>query len=382
MEKNQSDQETTEDDCIKEDTSVTKKPNYGSECDKQVCSQKYEPTISDETKSSESDEYTYEGAIRTYVTRVSQNIPRNSAVSLEAKFEVVDFSTPPVVQDEKTIPVKVDILKRREIFEKASQQQNSEVKANSKLADVELIQSKSIKERLTNLERIKCENDKVEKKVTNSVLGETSTVRELLSNLEKQETVQRNSSFNAEELDNVLPLKERLLTLREYEQPKSKSKETKIAKEDKLTDKKPVERENLQTNDKYSIASNDEYQSAARISRTQFHRSLDSLDEDASSRPDSYERVQSLEELDYQKYDAFTSSNEILNDTDREDSGIQTTDVSWSVSQTDESVDDGINNTVIECVIDNKINCTEDRAGTEEHNDVPIDRQLVSKVNQ
>jgi len=53
--------------------------------------------------------------------------------------------------------------------------------------------------------------------------------------------------------------------------------------------------------------------------------------------------VQSLEELDYgRQYPASSSSAELLNDTDREDSGIHTADVSCSVSQADEPIDEEI----------------------------------------
>lgn len=87
--------------------------------------------------------------------------------------------------------------------------------------------------------------------------------------------------------------------------------------------------------------------------RQQFHRSLDSLDVEGSSDVgnDSFGRVQSLEDLDCcshaRNYPASASSTEILvfssqsGDTDRDDSGIHTADVSCSVSQADEPVDDG-----------------------------------------
>ena len=60
--------------------------------------------------------------------------------------------------------------------------------------------------------------------------------------------------------------------------------------------------------------------------------------------------MQSLEELDYhqtRRYPASTSSAEILNDTDREDSGIHTADASCSVSQADEPIEEEIGNTNI-----------------------------------
>jgi len=87
--------------------------------------------------------------------------------------------------------------------------------------------------------------------------------------------------------------------------------------------------------------------------RQQFHRSLDSLDVEGSGDvcSDSFGRVQSFEDLDCcshaRNYPASASSTEMLvfssqsGDTDRDDSGIHTADVSCSVSQADEPVDDG-----------------------------------------
>ena len=87
--------------------------------------------------------------------------------------------------------------------------------------------------------------------------------------------------------------------------------------------------------------------------RQQFHRSLDSLDVEGSGDVcnDSFGRVQSFEDLDCcshaRNYPASASSTEMLafssqsGDTDRDDSGIHTADVSCSVSQADEPVDDG-----------------------------------------
>lgn len=63
------------------------------------------------------------------------------------------------------------------------------------------------------------------------------------------------------------------------------------------------------------------------------HRSLDSLDVNQENMSNgSFERVQSLEDLDYRNYPPSTFSG----DTDREDSGIHTADVSSSVSQADD----------------------------------------------
>lgn len=87
--------------------------------------------------------------------------------------------------------------------------------------------------------------------------------------------------------------------------------------------------------------------------RQQCHRSLDSLDVEGSGDVcnDTFGRVQSLEDLECcshaRNYPASASSTEMLvfssqsGDTDRDDSGIHTADVSCSVIQADEPVDDG-----------------------------------------
>ncbi|XP_061943218.1 LIM domain only protein 7 isoform X7 [Apis cerana] len=356
--------------------------------------QEYDSATTATTSSPEPEEYTYEGAIRGYVSRVSQNIPRRSLVNLDSKLDNAKSSTNGSklsLTDEvkSTIPVvKVDILKRREIFEKASQKSN-ETKTNNRLSG-DFTGTKSIKERLSNLEKQKHEaenSEKVGSKALNRLSGDMSSIRERLSHLEKQALEREKSccahrKLSTEELETVRPLRDRLSTLEKYSSSdessapgaahesrhngelSARSIKDRLSALDAARNKETADKRS--SVGKHSLCFRDQENridtstpserssspdSEYRVPRAAFHRSLDSLDADASSGPDTFERVQSLEELDYgRRYPASSSSAELLNDTDREDSGIHTADVSCSVSQADEPVDEDIvhSNTIIE----------------------------------
>ena len=379
-------------------TTTTKKPfgNGFHSSNHSHNNQEYDSATTATISSPEPEEYTYEGAIRGYVSRVSQNIPRRSLVNLDSKLDSTKTSTngsKTSLNDEgkSTIPVvKVDILKRREIFEKASQK-NNENKTNNRLSG-DFTGTKSIKERLSNLEKQKHESehmDKIANKALNRLSGDMSSIRERLSHLEKQTSERENKSsayrkLSTEELETVRPLRDRLSTLEKYSSSDESSAPGSTAHElrhngelsarsikdrlsalDAARSKESADKRSSSVG-KHSLCFRDQENridtstpserssspdSEYRVPRAAFHRSLDSLDADASSGPDTFERVQSLEELDYgRRYPASSSSAELLNDTDREDSGIHTADVSCSVSQADEPVDEDIvhTSTIIE----------------------------------
>ena len=374
-------------------TTTTKKPfgNGFHSSNHSHNNQEYDSATTATTSSPEPEEYTYEGAIRGYVSRVSQNIPRRSLVNLDSKLDSAKSSTngsKTSLNDEakSTIPVvKVDILKRREIFEKASQKSN-ENKTNNRLSGDFTGTTKSIKERLSNLEKQKheAENNTAEKagtKALNRLSGDMSSIRERLSHLEKQASERESKNcahrkLSTEELETVRPLRDRLSTLEKYSSSDESSAPGSAAHEsrhngelsarsikdrlsalDTARSKESADKRSSSVG-KHSLCFRDQENridtstpserssspdSEYRAPRAAFHRSLDSLDADASSGPDTFERVQSLEELDYgRRYPASSSSAELLNDTDREDSGIHTADVSCSVSQADEPVDEDI----------------------------------------
>ncbi|XP_071566491.1 uncharacterized protein Smash isoform X3 [Temnothorax nylanderi] len=371
-------------------TSTARKMFGGAFHDNLNHNQEYDSGTTATTSSPEPEEYTYEGAIRGYVSRVSQNIPRRSLTGIDSKLEAakssMNGSKTNLNDDSSKSPlsvVKVDILKRREVFEKASQKSNDN-KTNNRLSG-DFTGTKSIKERLSSLERQKYETengDKAANKTLNRLSGDMSSIRERLTHLEKQASERESKSsvhrkLSTEDLETVRPLRERLSTLEKYSSSDESSVPTTTNEsrshngeltartiKDRLsaldaargkdtTDKRgpahvgkhPLcfrdqeSRVDTSTPSERSSSPDSEY----RVPRAVFHRSLDSLDADASSGPDTFERVQSLEELDYgRQYPASSSSAELLNDTDREDSGIHTADVSCSVSQADEPIDEEI----------------------------------------
>lgn len=342
--------------------------------------------------SPEPEEYTYEGAIRGYVSRVSQNIPRRS---LTINQETTREATNANINEDKSTSfpvVKVDVLKRREIFERASRN-SVETRANninnnssaSSRTSSDQNGLKSIKSRLSCLEKQKSETEKTEKEFKaagNRLSGDMGSIRERLSHLEKETSERENKVANrktsSEELDKLRSLcRERVVDeksskkepprVEDEETSSSSTSETRendeivtvlanINEKSGYSSKNDVEastgngKNALSPEDKFSAPAMSERSSSPDSEyreappRASFHRSLDSLDADASSGHDNFQRVQSLEELDYTtRYPASSSSTELLNDlTDREDSGIHTADVSCSVSQADEPVDEEV----------------------------------------
>uniref|UniRef100_A0ABD2WTJ7 LIM zinc-binding domain-containing protein n=1 Tax=Trichogramma kaykai TaxID=54128 RepID=A0ABD2WTJ7_9HYME len=265
--------------------------------------------------------------------------------------------------------VKVDINKRREIFEKANSTESNGGKNN--LGKVELTTTKSIKERLSILERQKSNNETSEATVKNT-RHSVDSVKDRYNwdklALNKEDIKSRG--LLAEELESVKPLKERLQTLEKFAGSgdqhstpaaqlngdySAKSIKERLSSLDNgrqdadskktntvFHEQQPQIRAENSTPSERSSSPDSEY----RAPRATFHQSLDSLDADASSGPDTFERVQSLEELDpyhhptSRRYPTSNSSTEILlNDADREDSGILTADISCCTSQAEEAIE-------------------------------------------
>lgn len=295
--------------------------------------------------SPEPEEYSYESAIRGYVSRVAPNLSRHSHANINTHLDSKKIGKINLFEDkntsnsdDKTPPIKIDIHKRREIFEKPTKIMNNN-NINSNRTTNDLTNSKSIKERLSFLEKQKYndhedegedededdEDDENIKKI-NRLSGDMNSTLKCLSTLEKY-TTSSDESTSSGVSSNIC-----------VNNITNNNEKKKIDKQMINFNNNNINNDNLTPSER-SSSPDSEY----RASRTAFHRSLDSLDADASSGPDTFERVQSLEELDYvRRYPGSISSGELLNDTDREDSGIHTADVSCSVSQADEPIDDDI----------------------------------------
>ncbi|XP_063225788.1 uncharacterized protein LOC134532816 isoform X3 [Bacillus rossius redtenbacheri] len=286
-----------------------------------------------------------------------------------------------------TVP-KVDILKRRELFEKASDVDSQSSRQDRISGDFS--NAKSIRERLSHLEKQNEENANIkerqilssqvsstvkerlshfdrstenlfEKGSTKSVLrlsnGDISsqTLRDRLSSLERSASLEREgSASSASRISEEVPhtIKERLSNLDSARNRvvHKVTPDRDVSFHSKLATFQSSDKSNAGSPE-CSLTPDDKlYQG-----KQQFHRSLDSLEVEGScgavENLSSFERVQSLEDVDCfgndRNYPASTSSTEMLvfstqsGDTDREDSGIHTADVSCSVSQADEPVEEG-----------------------------------------
>ncbi|KAJ0172397.1 hypothetical protein K1T71_012370 [Dendrolimus kikuchii] len=318
--------------------------------------------------SPEPEEYTYEGAIEGYKSRiisqtnsnivktiVKEQSPEKSngdlnrirtSVSNKIEEKVSSFQQERANDTKiiKKVLPKVDIHKRREQFERESSQ---ELLTKPKLPDI--ANKKSIKERLSSLEkfteeshiqkstsdltklpvevkplkeRLSClekvkstEPEKV-KRLSNGDLSNTRSLKERLSSLKSQTSEEETKFMKTEVKDVSMSLKERLSFLdaaKNKEIPKI-SVEEEIARAEKAETKLDDPKDHINDNSLKASLSGIETQMQS------FCRSLDSLDMNGQSSPNSFERVQSLEDFDC----AEMQNNTVPSDIETEDSGIHT----------------------------------------------------------
>lgn len=148
------------------------------------------------TSSPEPDEYT-----RNYVSRISQGFSQKQTNGHEEKRNNGEAAA-------STPVVKVDILKRREIFEKAARENESRSN-NINNNRLEFGNTKSIKERLSILERQKSESEMVVKSPRHSM---DSGINKERFSPDKQSDV-KTRDLLADELESVKPLREILSNL-------------------------------------------------------------------------------------------------------------------------------------------------------------------------
>lgn len=334
----------------------------------------------------ESQEYTYEWAIQNYVNFAENRVKSKSTTNILDDHkksngrEYPPIATKPVSTakadnylksidknrsspEERKTPVaavpKVDISGRRQLFEKM--QSPAEVQKNQR-SSPETQGSKTIKDRLSFLgEQKKPENGQKDK--LNGFPSEPLVKNRLMS-IETISSTNGTPNKKSVEAITSVSVKDRLISLSKPDLSNAtvvnSAKtivEPSVSIKDRLTSlqssivkeapKASIEiltgdgkRRNFKTDSKFDKEDKDYERSLSpddgkRQDRHFRHRSLDSLDidtENVASSSGSFERVQSLEDLDYRNYPPSTFSG----DTDREDSGIHTADVSSSVSQADD----------------------------------------------
>lgn len=334
----------------------------------------YDTCTTTTISSPEPEEYTYEGAIEGYKSRiisqtnsnivktVVNNNPKDkspdksngdinrirTSVSNKIEEKVFSFQQQERANDlknnnqKKDLP-KVDIHKRREQFER----ENSQELQVNKPKLPEIANKKSIKERMSSLEKFNVEthfqkssNDLTKlpvevkplkerlsslnnykstttefdkaKRLSNGDLSNTKSLKERLSSLKSQTSEEEVRVTKTEVKEVSMSIKERLSCLdaaKNKEVPKL-SIEEEIMQNDKKEEAAYNELKDKLSDNSYKLE--DQMQS--------FCRSLDSLDINGQSSPNSFERIQSLEDFECGEM----QNNTVPSDIETEDSGIHT----------------------------------------------------------
>ncbi|XP_053615899.1 LIM domain only protein 7 isoform X2 [Plodia interpunctella] len=335
----------------------------------------YDTCTTTTISSPEPEEYTYEGAIEGYKSRiisqtnsniiktvVNNNYKDKSPEKLNGDLNRIRTSVSNKIEEKvssfqqerandnknnnqkKDLP-KVDINKRREQFER----ENSQESQTNKPKLPEIANKKSIKERLSSLEKY-TEEIQVQKSTTdlNKLPVEVRPLKERLSSLEKVKSgsteIDKAKRLSNGDLNTTKSLKERLSSLKsqtseeDIKVPKIEVKDVSMSLKERLScldaakNKEipkisvDVEIEKMESKidndskDKLSDSSLKSSLSGIESQMQSFCRSLDSLDMNGQSSPNSFERVQSFEDFDC----AEIQNNTIPSDIETEDSGIHT----------------------------------------------------------
>ncbi|EFA11200.1 LIM and calponin homology domains-containing protein 1 isoform X1 [Tribolium castaneum] len=248
----------------------------------------YTSTKTNDNKTETTEQYTYEGAIQDYRTRIRSRIFVDESIFTKTQ----DYSKSKEFSEAQTALPKGEIFKRKEIFEmeKPLEINNYESPTARRLSE-DFVNTQSIKQRLKSLE--KC----TEQSLTND------SVKQRLHN----DDTKNNNKARPAKISNYLIDKSSLETKNNIN-AEWKKKETERCSSPETE----LYMDNLKT----------------------FSRDLDTLMYGKSGNNiDDY--------CVNPNYPPSTSSTELMGiSSDREDSGIHTADVSCSVSQADEPVED------------------------------------------
>lgn len=335
----------------------------------------YDTCTTTTISSPEPEEYTYEGAIEGYKSRiisqtnsnivktvVNNNFKEKSPDKINGDLNKIRTTVSNKIGEKvssfqndrandaknnnqrKDLP-KVDIHKRREQFER----ENSQESQANKPKKPEIANKKSIKERLSCLEKF-TEEIHIQKSTNdlNKFPTEVKPLKERLSSLEKSKSgsteTEKVKRLSNGDLSNTKSLRERLTSLKtqsfeeEIKLPKTGVKEVSMSLKQRLSSldaarhkeipKISVEEEiaKCEKNDS-KLSESKENDGSLKTSLSgiesqmqNFCRSLDSLDINGQTSPSSFERVQSFEDFDCTEL----QNNTISSDIETEDSGIHT----------------------------------------------------------
>lgn len=323
----------------------------------------YDTCTTTTISSPEPEEYTYEGAIEGYKSRIisqtnsqmvktvvndnhKEKSPDNmnkirKSVSNKLEEKISSFQTDRAIDikdnNKKADLPKGNIHKRREQFERENSQESqlnktklpdiaNKTSIKERLSSLEkfneysnvqkitadvtklAVEVKPLKERLSSLEKNKIETDKGKRLSNGDLSTNAKSVKERLSSLTSQ-TSEEEVKTRSDLKEVSMTLKERLSSL-----DAAKNKEIlKIVDEVTITNLKIETKEPVDHSMKSDL-------SGLENQMQSFCRSLDSLDINGQSSPSSFERVQSLEDFDC----SDIQNNIVQSDIETEDSGIHT----------------------------------------------------------
>lgn len=273
--------------------------------------------FNNETKD-EPEQYTYEGAIQNYRTRIKSKINIDESIFNKPQ----EFIKSKEVNEAQNLLPKGNLFKRKEMFEgdnKTVEIGHLESPTSRRLSE-EFANSQSIKDRLKSL----VQYTEQPLKTTDKNELPVKSLKERLQNFNRQSDNDNN---------NYKPLREsvshtNINKISNYLLDKSNSHsniETKNIKNDDWRIKDEI-------SDRSSSPETEMYMNKLNM----FNRDLDTLYGKSIRNIDN-------DELNYLRPPAYitsVSSNDLITGSDREDSGIHTADVSCSVSQADEQPDD------------------------------------------
>lgn len=306
-------------------------------------------------------------SIQTSKSQPSLYSSRRNSLNIEQRIKECTSDSQASTSNKKPIVLpKIDINKRKHLFEKASSNDEEDSKLRKSVSSGNISKTKSIKDRLSMFGK---QEEPVNPRTDKMFLPKVS-VKEILSSIERQNSAEmpfnsssvediksshiikhclsnsKSESNKISESPNTKPIKDN-----EFNKPQIKEQdsrqECRMNEESnsashcnnfvKQTISKPnlnsepdTQRDNIYNADgsEKCLSSDDECRNGTKHFR---HRSLDSLNSDSKFESIPFARVQSFEELDFRDRGSCLSG-----DTDREDSGIHTADVSSCVSQSDD----------------------------------------------
>lgn len=321
-----------------------------------------------------------ETKVKTRTIQSSKSQPslyssRRNSMNIEQKINECTSNSHSSTSNKKPIVLpKIDINSRKNLFENAKINEEDS-KLRKSVSSGNISKPKSIKDRLSMFGK---PEEPVNPKIDKVFLPKVS-VKERLSSIERQNSVEnsfsaksvedfkssqiikqslssRSDSNKTSESPNPTPIMENEFNKEQDsrqecrmnevesvtnsashcnyydEQTISEYSEAKIKPSDPEPESQPDNIYNTDSSEK-CLSSDDEYRN--NCTKHFRHRSLDSLNSDSKFDSSPFARVQSFEELDFRDRGNYPASS-LSGDTDREDSGIHTADVSSCVSQSDD----------------------------------------------